>query len=164
MKQTLVEAVLLLALASALGLMTNAVREEGIRLTRNYSPSGTQDHGFQTMTLQEVYDYCQLDDALIVFIDARDEEQYREGHIPGALQFDSYHPDRYLDDILEVALDAETVVFYCAGGDCEDSLLAVQYLTLEIDTPLDPYKVYLFEGGVEAWEAAGYQLVQGSEP
>src|SRR5690242_6842554 len=33
---------------------------------------------------------------LIVFVDARDDEHYQAGHIPGAYQFDRYHPEKYI--------------------------------------------------------------------
>ena len=58
----------------------------------------------------------------IVFIDARDDRHYQEGHIPGAYQFDRYYPEKHLPAVLPACLNARNIVVYCSGGNCEDSL------------------------------------------
>src|SRR6266550_5306587 len=65
----------------------------------------------------------------IVFIDARDDRHYAEGHIPGAYQFDRYYPEKHLPTVLPVCLSATRIVVYCSGGSCEDSEFAA--LTLK---------------------------------
>src|SRR3954469_5415290 len=65
---------------------------------------------------------------LVVFVDARDQKHYSDGHIPGAWQFDRYYPEKQLPTVLPVCMSAETIVVYCAGGECEDSELAAQNL------------------------------------
>ena len=57
----------------------------------------------------------------VIFIDARDDEHYRAGHIPGAYHFDRFHPENYLTNVVQVCLTAEQIVFYCNGGECDDS-------------------------------------------
>ena len=37
-----------------------------------------------------------------VFIDARDDDHYSQGHIPGAHQFDHYRADRYQEAMLQI--------------------------------------------------------------
>src|SRR5215471_3765279 len=62
---------------------------------------------------------------LIVLIDARDDQHYQKGHIPGAYQLDHYHAEKYLPTILPLCLKAEQIAVYCHGGDkCEDSEFA----------------------------------------
>ena len=56
-----------------------------------------------------------------MFIDARDEAHYREGHIPGAYEFDPYYPEKYFPTALPPCQAAEQIVVYCHGGDCDDS-------------------------------------------
>jgi rhodanese-related sulfurtransferase len=66
----------------------------------------------------------QYEQELIVFVDARDDRHYQEGHIPGAYQFDHFHPQNYLPAVLPACQHAEQIVVYCNGGNCEDSEFA----------------------------------------
>ena len=87
---------------------------------------------------------------LIVFIDARNDERFQEGHVPGAYQFDRYYPERYLPAALPACLGAEIVVVYCGGGQCEDSEFAALAL-LEAGIPRERLRV--FTGGMTEWTA-----------
>ncbi|MCG3136939.1 MAG: hypothetical protein HJJLKODD_00777 [Phycisphaerae bacterium] len=120
-------------------------------------------HPFNTLTLQQVYDFYVAGDPTVLFIDARDDEHFADGHILGAVQFNYYHPELYLDKVLAAAATAETIIIYCNGGDCEDSILATEYLTSQITTPLDVNRVYIYEGGISDWRAAGYDLTAPGE-
>ncbi len=182
LKQSIFEALALLVLACAVGLAFNAWRTAGLVLTRDYFPvltaprgglagpeaGGLADasilsdgqllqHGFQVMSLSEALDYYSLGESSIVFIDARDDAHYQKCHIPSAIQFDYYHPDDYIDNVRDFAADAEIVIIYCNGGECEDSILAARYLTEEIEDPLLFEIVYVFEGGIQAWHEADYE-------
>ena len=83
-----------------------------------------------------------------VFIDARNGEHYREGHIPGAYQFDPYHPEQYFTTVLPVCTAAAQVIVYCTGGDCEDSEYAAILLR---DAGINPQKLFVFAGGITEW-------------
>ncbi len=121
-------------------------------------------HGYQVISLKELYQLYKQNWIDTVVIDARAEEQYQSSHIPGAISFDYYHPDRNLKDVLETARAIRRVVIYCTGGNCEDSVLAAQYLTQEIDEPLDFFSVYIFEGGFTQWCKAGYPVEPQGAP
>jgi len=56
---------------------------------------------------------------LNLFIDARDEEHYVEGHIPGAIQCDPYQIERYLQNTMDRVNGVERIIVYCNGGECE---------------------------------------------
>ena len=58
-------------------------------------------------------------EGLIVFINARNQDEYNDGHIPGAYQLDPYHPEQQLPAVLTTCQAADQVVVYCTGGDCE---------------------------------------------
>jgi rhodanese-related sulfurtransferase len=89
-----------------------------------------------------------LQQGIIVFIDARDDERYQAGHIPGAYQFDPYRPEKYLTTVLPVCQAAEEIVFYCYGSDCEDSQMAA--LTLR-DAGIPNQKLFVYVGGMAEW-------------
>jgi rhodanese-related sulfurtransferase len=95
----------------------------------------------------------------VVFIDARDEEHYRQGHIPGAYEFDPYHPDKYFEPVLPVCQKAEQVVVYCLGGDCDDSESAAILLR---DVGIPNEKLFVFGGGFGEWTAKRLPVETGS--
>lgn len=92
---------------------------------------------------------------LVVFVDARDDEHYEKGHIPGAVQFDHYHLENYLGAALSACLPAEQVVVYCNGGDCEDSEYAAIVLR---DAGVPNQKLFVYAGGITEWTANHYPV------
>jgi len=85
---------------------------------------------------------------LIIFVDARNDRHYQEGHIPGAYQFDRYYPEKYLPTVVPACLNASKIVVYCTGGKCEDSEFAALTL-VEAGTPAANVSVYA--GGITDW-------------
>lgn len=94
----------------------------------------------------------------IIFVDARDDEHYQAGHIPGAYQFDSYHMEKYLMATLPACLAATNVVVYCNGGDCEDSEFTAITLN-QAGMPLD--KLFIYAGGFPQWATNGLPVETG---
>lgn len=88
----------------------------------------------------------------IIFIDARNDEHYQGGHIPGAYQFDNYHPENYMGAVFPVCQSAQKIVVYCNGGNCEDSQFAA--LTLR-DAQISNEKLFVFAGGITEWTNRG---------
>jgi rhodanese-related sulfurtransferase len=85
---------------------------------------------------------------LIVFVDARDEEHYQQGHVPGAYELDPYHLEKYLGDVLPVCQTAGQIVVYCYGGDCEDSRFTA--ITLR-NAGIPGEKLFIYTGGISEW-------------
>ena len=96
----------------------------------------------------------------VIFIDARDEEHYRAAHIPGAYHFDRFHPENYLTNVVSVCLTAEQIVFYCNGGDCDDSEHAAIMLRDSIGIPKE--KVFVYGGGITEWATNGLPIEAGA--
>jgi rhodanese-related sulfurtransferase len=112
-----------------------------------------QNNGLKLTSLKEAQafynDPARLQDQ-IIFIDARDDEHYQAGHIPGAYQFHHYHPENYLPTVLPVVQVAREIVVYCHGGQCEDSLSAALFLKNSAGIPGE--KLHVFAGGITEWE------------
>lgn len=113
------------------------------------------DHPYQPITYAEVV--ALLDDpdteaGLNVLIDSRNDHDYEDGHLPGAVQCDPYEVARYWDDVEPLVLGALKVVVYCGGGECEDSIFMAREL-VEQGVPFEA--VYLYAGGWEDWKAQG---------
>jgi rhodanese-related sulfurtransferase len=95
----------------------------------------------------------------IVFVDARDEDHYKDGHIPGAYELDPYHPEKKLGAVLTVCEAAEKVVVYCTGGDCEDSDTAALLLR---DGGVPGGKLFVYGGGFTEWESSHLPVETGA--
>jgi len=94
---------------------------------------------------------------LVVFIDARHDEEYRAGHIPGAYQFDYYYANKFLGTIVPVVQQAQTIVVYCNGGECTDS----HYAALELANFAPREKLMIYAGGITEWKATGHEVETG---
>ena len=128
---------------------------------REIAVARLKEKGLQAVDGQEVmrlFRDPQYELESIVFIDARDDRHYQEGHIPGAYQFDRYYPEKHLLAVLPACLNAKTIVVYCTGGNCEDSEFAT--LTLkEATVPQERLSVYV--GGMTEWTANGWPIEVG---
>jgi len=110
-----------------------------------------QKHGLQLVSSNEVialFRDNRYETGLMEFVDARDDEHYTAGHIPGAWQFHHYRPEKYLPDVLPACLTAQQIVVYCSGGDCEDSESAAIMLS---DAGVPREKLFVFAGGYTEW-------------
>jgi rhodanese-related sulfurtransferase len=96
---------------------------------------------------------------LVVFIDARDEDHYAQGHIPGAYPLDRYHPEKDLAADLAPCQNAETVVVYCTGGDCEDAEFTALLLR---EAGVPSQKLFVYGGGFDDWSDSHLPLEQGA--
>ncbi len=107
--------------------------------------------GLQTIGRTEVVRWFhdpRYEQEAVVFVDARNDEHYAEGHIPGAYQVDHYYPAKYLPTVLPVCQTATRVVVYCAGGDCEDSEFAALMLR---DAGIPGDRLWVYAGGMTDW-------------
>jgi len=95
----------------------------------------------------------------IVFVDARSDDNYQSGHIPGAWQLDYYHPEHYLTNVLEVCQKAQKVVVYCTGGECEDSELTAVMLR---DAGVPAAKLGVYAGGITDWKEKNLPVETGT--
>jgi len=85
-----------------------------------------------------------LFDKNILFIDARAEEYFIEGHIPGALCNDDF--DQLMDDIDSRLTDNNYFIVYCSDDDCGSSEELARRLFDQ-----GYLKIYLFKGGWKQW-------------
>ncbi|MBI3852481.1 MAG: rhodanese-like domain-containing protein [Verrucomicrobia bacterium] len=96
---------------------------------------------------------------LVLFVDARDDQHFQEGHIPGAHQLDHYRPEKYLPAVLGACMSAEQIVVYCNGGECEDSEFTAIMLT-QSGVPAD--RLFVYAGGIAEWTQHGEPVELGA--
>ena len=116
------------------------------------------EHGLQTVSSNEVralFTDTRYEQGLFVFVDARDDQHYAAGHIPGAWQFNHYRPEQYLPSVLPVCLSAQKIIVYCTGGACEDSEFAAMMLR---DAGIGRENLFVYAGGMAEWETSGLPI------
>jgi rhodanese-related sulfurtransferase len=121
-----------------------------------------RERGLQTVSSNEVAELFRdnrYQQGLIVFVDARDDDHYHSGHIPGAWQFNHYRAEQFLPTVLPLCLTAQKVVVYCTGGACEDSEFAAIMLR---DGGVAKENVYVYAGGITEWMANGSPVETGA--
>ncbi len=146
-------------LVTGVSTTSNPVVESTITTT-NTTPALTQ-HGLPLVKsnhVAQMFRDPQYEQGIIVFVDARDDVNYKAGHIPGAWQLDRYHAENYLPTVLPVCLGAQRVVVYCTGGDCDDSDYAAALLR-EAGVPAE--KLFVYAGGITEWKENGLPVETG---
>lgn len=96
------------------------------------------------------------DEGAALILDVRDPEEYRAGHIAGALLLP--YDEAVTDPERLERLDAggKPIVVYCGGGTCELSM-NMAYALVEAGQR----RVLVFMGGYPEWAAAGYPTATG---
>ena len=86
-----------------------------------------------------------------IIVDARESEEFDISHIAGAINIPFDYYDEYMDTIDALNYD-DVFIIYCSGGECSLSLdLADVFFG---DKAFE--NVFVFEGGLPAWQDAGY--------
>ncbi len=135
-----------LALASAVNPLAARLQAKGLQLVESHQ-------------MAQLFRDPRYEQELVVFIDARDDQHYQEGHIPGAYQFNHYRAENYLATVLPVCQTAEQIVVYCTGGDCEDSEFAALFLR---DVGIPQEKLFVYGAGMSEWNTSGLPVEMGA--
>jgi rhodanese-related sulfurtransferase len=138
------------------GVGYNAVRTESLSLLYQKPVERTVeevDSLLSETTILSAPEYINLKSAKemydrgILFIDARDEEEFAEGHIKGATVALS------TPELVQLTPDRSApIVTYCGGGECDVSMELATLLMNDWDYE----RIFVFKGGWPEWKAAGY--------
>ena len=92
-----------------------------------------------------------------VFVDARTEENYLEGHIAGAVLLPAYQFEEYIENVRKTIPPFTMIVTYCSGRECEDSHVLAQCF---LDAGYTDVRVFV--DGYHAWEEKGFPTENAS--
>lgn len=159
MKRSLLQAFGIILLSGTIGLAVNGVRTDGIPLAENWQDKVLSEQltgGLPAVTLQEAREAYERGYAL--FVDARNPDFFKVGHIPGAVNLPVKDFDGVFPSLKEQLLAAPRIITYCDGASCEASVeLTEKLLFAGLEY------VEIFTGGIQQWKAAGQPLVSGEE-
>lgn len=97
-----------------------------------------------------------FDAGAIVFVDAREPDEYAEGHIPGAISMPYDEVSGEPERLENLQAEGKAIAVYCGGGACELSLNLAWDLIYA-----GQKKVLVYMGGFPEWVAAGYPVERG---
>jgi rhodanese-related sulfurtransferase len=85
----------------------------------------------------------------VLWVDARPDDQFARGHVPGAVQLNEDHWNELLRGMLTAWSPERKVVVYCSRQTCDASHEVAERLRKEAGLT----NVYVLSGGWEEWEA-----------
>jgi rhodanese-related sulfurtransferase len=141
----------LLGLAANFSLFQKFLRGE----FRESLFSSDQYPGIILISLAEAEELFIGRDAL--FIDSRPKQKFSEGHILNAVSVPLEENKKKLNSPLNIPLET-TIVVYCDGGDCQESLGLAKTLH---DHGFKNIRV--FTGGWAEWARTGYPTAEGHD-
>jgi len=156
----------LVALSVAVAAVANAVRPAGLKwYVSRIEVYPMADPGLKQydITAEEVLRLSEQGtvhhdglDRRVVIIDGRAEEKYRNGHIPGAINFPAHSAEEKAAELFQIADPMDFVIIYCGGGDCEESKQVFDVLKANGFPNLK-----LFLGGWQLWMDRHLPVAEG---
>ncbi len=161
MLKILRDILLIVVLSVVVGFMVNTFSPKGIALVGEWDPSKgvisakakdqPVSRDIEINSVQEAYAIFKEKSA--VFVDAREESLFNEGHIQGAVSLFSYDYGRLFPDFMAKYPPDQPIVTYCSGRECEDSHTLARYLKEDGYT-----HVRVFVDGYPAWAKEGHPV------
>jgi rhodanese-related sulfurtransferase len=147
-----IRALVITAAASLIGLAVNLVSPKGISLL--YAPpKEVLVAGVKIPLIDEIkaYEYYKSGEAL--FLDARKEDDFADGHVKGAIFFpEPEKEERYAQNQALMPEEA-VIILYCSGPECDMAEKTAEFLT-----QLGYKKLMIMSAGFPGWKGAGYPI------
>jgi len=160
-RKTIKEIIILVGVAVALAIVVNTFSPRGIALVGQWdtakgvitaNPNETAEQKLQEIDsagrAKEIFDR-----GSVLFVDARSQQDYENGHIPGAVSLPVGRFDERIESFLNQYPLEQPIVTYCSGRTCEDSHHLAQLLSEAGYTD-----VRIFIDGFTGWQAEGYPV------
>ena len=157
MKRSLLQAFGIILLSGTIGLGVNGFRPGGIPWVENWQEKVLNEQltgGLPAVSVKEAIEAHEGDYAL--FVDAREPDFFKVGHIPGAINLPVKDFDGVFPTVKKRLLAAPQIITYCDGASCEMSVELTEKLLF---AGLE--RVEIFTGGMQQWKAAGQKVVKG---
>jgi rhodanese-related sulfurtransferase len=155
MRRSLIQMFALVAVGAVVGIGYNALSPKGIPL-KGGTKARLAEQGARMVDLQEVRYYLKQPGTLLV--DARSPEEFRLGHIPGAVNLPADQFAPFYPKVRARLEKAKIIIVYCSGGSCGTS----EELAMElIKAGFVEKRVAVFSGGLPGWMRAKLPIETG---
>lgn len=151
-KRLIVRSLFLAVAASAIGLIVNAVRTPKVELW-GFKPPKKKIVEVANRDQQATVSEIDLKTALellktegVIFVDARKQAEYTDGHIPSAINI----PAEFFGDAFpphkQSLMDAAKIVTYCSDVECDEAYELAEALRETLNRP-----IMVFAGGMKEY-------------
>ncbi|HVN71692.1 MAG TPA: rhodanese-like domain-containing protein [Desulfomonilia bacterium] len=153
MRKAFTQAVLILVIGVIAALCANAVRPGGLALCQ-LKEAGLVVKAPRVYTADECWQL--LSSGKAVFLDAREADLYRMGHLPGALHMPKDRVTQNLQKLKGLERGYKVLITYCDGKDCGKA----RELEVELER-VGITSLGIFEDGWQGWMDKGYPIDEG---
>ncbi len=98
-----------------------------------------------------------IDDGQTVFVDTREEQDYADGHVRGALSLPEPEKEQRFPEIQHLLSAEGRIILYCSGPDCDMAEKVAKFMG-----QLGYRNLMIMSSGFPAWKKAGFP-VEGTE-
>ncbi len=120
LKQAVWQVPLLVITACVIGIAVNSLRPDGLALVGDWSEQARfADAAGESLVIGLDEAAGLFERQAVLFLDARPQNQYAEGHVRGALSLPWQEVDRYFMELTERLESASTIIIYCNGESCD---------------------------------------------
>jgi rhodanese-related sulfurtransferase len=160
-RKTIKEIIILMVVSVILALAVNALSPRGIALVGKWdtaqgmirvNPDKNSVHQLGKID-RVAWAKSIFDKGDAIFVDARSQNDYENGHIPGAVSLPVGQFEAEIKLFLNRFPPEQPIVTYCSGRTCEDSHDLAQALS-----DVGFTNVRIFIDGFPGWEAEGYPI------
>ncbi len=156
MKNLIKEILFLILISMIFSISFNAFYKKGINIKKfNPAPDIKKEAKKEKIETIDLKSAKTFFDKNAVFVDARDPLEFSKGRIKNSFNIPMGDEKKYFNDFYQFCPpDAEMdIVVYCSGEDCHASLEVAKFLISK-----GYKKIFVFTGGWEEWEEAGYPI------
>lgn len=149
MKRSVLQAIGIIIISGMLGIAVNVFRADGIPVVERWQEKVLNEQvtgGLPVISVKQAKKAYESGEAL--FVDARDPDFYKLGHIPGAVSLPVRNFDLVFPNIRERLLAAPRIITYCDTANCETSVELSEKLLFA-----GLARVEIFTGGIQQWKA-----------
>ncbi|MDY6863759.1 MAG: rhodanese-like domain-containing protein [Thermodesulfobacteriota bacterium] len=143
-KRDIIVAFIIILVGSLLGIGYNLIYSGGVKVFARYSHKEEilKKNEIDFINIHEIRIF--FEESLAQFIDSRDEEEFKKGHLPGAINLPLHKFDEYFSRFAGKIEQDRFLIIYCDKGCDSKIFVADKLLTKGIRN-----KIFLMEDG---WE------------
>ena len=156
------QAILILCVSFIAGFTFNGFSPNGIGVLDNpwsrnvvVNSSGNEEP-VMFIDFERACEFIENEEGMV--LDARNPEDYAEGHIPGSYLLFFYTMNEYYPKLEELLQASPALLTYCSDVHCEDS----EFLANEL-LNLGYMPIYVYKGGIEDWKSRQMPVEIGEE-
>lgn len=110
----------ILAIGAGLGLISNTLRPDSLQLVGDWSAEARMTTATGKHLIISLSEAAKLfTEKTAVFIDARSDNDFKKGHIPGAKNLPWQDVDRRFIEVIEDVSPDMAIITYCDGEACK---------------------------------------------